>query len=96
MIANAALLAALTEFLALAWLAGELRFLAPYKAVLFAQHGGVIGGAVLVVFLNLCALYYSVGRWLFLRETGRKLRHLDRQLGSDDTALEDLRPYLGS
>jgi hypothetical protein len=49
---------------------------------------------VLVLFLNLCALYYTVARTLFLRETGRKLRHLDRQLGSDDTALEDLRPFL--
>lgn len=94
MIANAAFLAAATVFMLVAWLAGELRFLAPYKAVLFREHGGLIGGLVLVLFLNLCALYYTVARTLFLRETGRKLRHLDRQLGSDDTALEDLRPFL--
>lgn len=94
MIANAAFLAAVTVFLLVAWLAGELRFLAPYKAVLFREHAVFLGGLVLVVFANLCALYYSVARGLFLRETGRKLRHLDRQLGSDDTALEDLRPFL--
>jgi len=94
MIANAAFLAAITVFLLLAWLAGELQFLAPYKAVLFREHGTLIAGAVLVLFANLCALYYTVARGLFLRETGRKLRHLDRQLGSDDTALEDLRPFL--
>lgn len=94
MIANAAFLAAVTEFLLLAWLAGELQFLAPYKAVLFRQHGTLLGGVLLILFLNLCALYYTVARWLFLRETGRKLQHLDRQLGSEDTALDDLRPFL--
>ena len=26
-----------------------------------------------LVFFNLCAPYYSVARWLFLRDTGRKL-----------------------
>ena len=35
MIANAAFLAGLTVFLVAAWLAGELSFLAPYKATLF-------------------------------------------------------------
>lgn len=94
MIANAAFLAAVTEFLLLAWLAGALQFLAPYKAVLFRLHGPLLAGVLLILFLNLCALYYTVARWLFLRETGRKLQHLDRQLGSDDTALDDLRPFL--
>jgi hypothetical protein len=94
MIANAAFLAAVTVFLLVAWLAGELQFLAPYKGVLFREHGTLIVGVVLVLFVNFCALYYTVARGLFLRETGRKLRHLDRQLGSDDTALEDLRPFL--
>ena len=28
----------------------------------------------LVLFLNLCAAYYGIARWLFLRDTGRKLR----------------------
>ena len=47
MIANVAFLAALTTFLAVAWLAGELSFLAPYKAGLFRHHGLTIGLAVL-------------------------------------------------
>ena len=37
MIANTAFLAALTVFLLAAWLAGELTFLAPYKATLFRE-----------------------------------------------------------
>ena len=93
MIANCAFLAALTAFLLAGWLAGELRFLAPHKSLLFHLYAPLLGGVTLVLFLNLCAIYYSVARWLFLRETGRKLLHLDRQLATDDTAIEDLRPF---
>ena len=94
MIANSAFLAALTLFLLVAWLAGELRFLAPYKTVLFSRHAPLLGGVALLLFLNLCATYYSVARWLFLRQTGRKLLHLDRQLVTNDAAIEELRTYL--
>jgi len=90
MVANVAFLAALTTFLVVAWLAGELSFLAPFKAGLFRHHGVVIASAVAALFLNLCAGYYSVARWLFLRDAGRKLTHMDRQLGSHDAVLPDL------
>jgi hypothetical protein len=96
MIANAALLAALTVFLIAGWLAGELSFLAPYKATLFRHHATAIGGAALLLFLNLCALFYGVSRWLFLRDAGRKLTHVDRQLGTADGVHQDLRPHLES
>jgi hypothetical protein len=33
-----------------------------------------------VLFLHLCALYYGITRWLFLRDAGRKRTHMDRQL----------------
>jgi hypothetical protein len=94
MIANVAFLAVLTVFLIAAWLAGELTFLAPYKGFLFRRHGYVIGAGALLLFLNLCAIYYSVARWVFLRDTGRKLLHLDRQLATRDSALDDVRPFL--
>ena len=94
MIANAAFLAGMTVFLIAAWLAGELSFLAAYKVTLFRRHGWFIGGAALVLFFNLYAFYYSVARWLFLRDSGRKLLHLDRQLGTSDAALEDVGPQL--
>lgn len=90
MIANTAFLAALTVFLVAAWLAGELAFLAPHKRLLFRAHGWFITGATLLLFFNLCAIYYVLARWLFLRDTGRKLGHLDRQLTTSDTVLEDL------
>jgi hypothetical protein len=94
-IANTSFAAALTTFLIVAWLAGELSFLAPYKAVLFREYGLVMAGATLVLFLHLCALYYAIARWLFLRDAGRKLSHLDRQLGTPTGVHEELRAHLG-
>jgi len=96
MIANTAFLAALTLFLLLAWLAGELSFLAPYRTALFTLHGRLLGELVILVFLNLCALYYALARWFFLRDTGRKLTHVDRQLMASAGVSEDLPPELWS
>ncbi len=90
MIQNPALLAALTVFLLAAWLAGELTFLAPYKVALFRYYGTTIAAGTLLVFLTLFALYYALARWLFLRETGRKLRHVDRQLIVSEGVHQDL------
>ena len=90
MIANTAFLALITVFLAASWLAGELSFLAPYKGPLFARHGWLIGATVLALFFNLTAFYYHVARWLFLRDTGSKLLHLDKQLGTGDAAIKDI------
>jgi hypothetical protein len=94
MIANAAFLAALTVFGLASWLASELAFLAPHKTVIFRQYGFALGVVALLLFLNLTALYYTIGRWLFLRETGRKLAHVDRQLPTSDSALDELRSLL--
>ena len=96
MIANTAFLAVLTVFLLVGWLAGEVRFLAPYRTALFDQYGTVIVGAVVVVFVNVSASYYALARWLFLRDTGRKLTHVDRQLIASEGVHEDLPPQLWS
>jgi hypothetical protein len=49
-----------------------------------------------LLFLNLSALCYGIARWVFLRDTGRKLRHVDEQLRTDDGLHEELRPHLVS
>jgi hypothetical protein len=90
MMANAAFLATLTTFVLVGWLASELVYLVPYKTLLFRQHGSLLAICLGAVFLNLCAAYYTVARWLLLRDTGRKLSHLDRQLGTSDAVLDDL------
>ena len=93
MIANAAFLAGLTTFVLAAWLAAELSFLAPYKAAIFRTYGLHIVAGVVLVFVNLLGAYYLVARWLFLRDAGRKLTHIDRQLRSAPGLHDDLRRY---
>ena len=90
MIANSAFLAALLLMLAVFWIGGETTFLAPYKRLLFTQYGVTIGLFLLVHFVNLFAACYGLARMLFLKDTGRKLRHLDRQLATRDTVLSEL------
>ena len=94
MIRNSAFAAALTTFLVAAWMAGELTFLAPFKAILFHEHGRLIATAALLVFLNLCAGFYAVARTIFLRDAGRKLTQLDRQLKTGGILHEELGAYL--
>lgn len=94
MIANSAVVAALVTFLLAAWIAGELSFLALFKVGLFRQHGTAIAIITGLVFLNLFAVCYSVARRIYLRETGRKLSLVDRQLSTSDTALPDLHEEL--
>ncbi len=90
MIANAAFLAGMVLLLLAFWLLGPLQFLAPYKRLIVADYGLVILGALVVVFLNLFALFYLVGRALFLKETGRKLAVVEKQLRTGDTIVRDL------
>ena len=94
MIANALFLAGLTTFVLAAWLAAELSFLTPYKAVIFRTYGVHILAGVALIFVNLAGAYYYVARWLFLRDAGRKLTHIDRQLRSAPGLHDDLRRYL--
>jgi len=93
MIANAAFLAGLTTFILAAWLAAELSFLAPYKAAIFRTYGLYVLGGVVLVFVNLLGAYYLIARWIFLRDSGRKLTHIDRQLRSAPGLHDDLRHY---
>jgi len=80
MIANALILT-IAILLALGfWLMGELRFFIPYKAALLHQYGTAILAFVVVLFLNVFAVVFAVNRRFFLKDTGRKLSHLDKQL----------------
>ena len=90
MIANSAFLAAMSLLLLAFWLLGQLEFLAPYKRVIFYQHAPLLIGAAAVLFVNAFALAYTLSRALFLKDTGRKLAHVDRQLTTPDTVARDL------
>jgi hypothetical protein len=94
MIANSAFLAAMVLVLLLFMLMDQLSFLVPYKRFIFSQYAWIIATAVLVTFVNLFGLFYALTRRLFLKDTGRKLAHVDRQLLTRDTIVRDLSEQL--
>jgi hypothetical protein len=82
MIANALILT-IAILLALAfWLMNELKFLIPYRHILLHQYGGLILGWLGIVFANLFAGIYAIQRKFFLKDTGRKLSHIDQQVAA--------------
>jgi hypothetical protein len=79
MIANALLI---TIALLLAygfWLMGELKFMAVYKAVLLHAYGQWICASAAILFFNVFGAVCLLQRKFLLKNTGRKLSHLDRQ-----------------
>jgi hypothetical protein len=87
MIANA-LFAATGLTLALSFfLASELRFLIPYRPLLIHQYGTSILIFVAVLFVNLTGALFTFGRRFFLKDTGRKLAHFDRELNAGRTPM---------
>jgi hypothetical protein len=79
MIANA-LLVTVAVLLAYGfWLMDQLKFMAPYKGVLFHEYGPLILISAGTLFLNVFAAVLLLQRKFFLKDTGRKLSHLDQQ-----------------
>ena len=62
------------------WLLGELRFLIPYRHVLFHRYGTTLLLWFGILFVNVFAAVYTLERKFFLKDTGRKLSHVDRQV----------------
>jgi hypothetical protein len=85
MIANV-LLITVAILLALAfWLMGELRFFVPYKLVLWRAYATPILAYVGILSVNVFATAFVLIRKIFLKDTGRKLSHLDKQLHVGET-----------
>jgi hypothetical protein len=61
------------------WLLDQLKFMARYKAVLYHAYGTTILVFLAVLFLNLFGGVLAISRRFFLKNTGRKLSHLDKQ-----------------
>jgi hypothetical protein len=90
MIANA-LFATTVCFLAIGlFLMGECQFLIPYRQLLWEQYGTQIAIFAGLIFVNLFAAFYLICRKLFLKDTGEKLAHLEKQLRSGGTISEEL------
>ena len=86
-----ALFAAAATLLALAiYLMDACRFLLPYRSLLWYGYREVLLIFALALFVNLTAAFYSIGRRLFLKDTGQKLAHIEKQLRTGDTISEEL------
>ena len=72
------------------YLMGELTFLAPYRVFILHRYGAVIGWFCGVAFLNLFAAILVLNRKLFLRETGRKQAHVEKQLRTGSSISDEL------
>lgn len=79
MIANALLLTVAILLAYGFWLLDQLNFMAPYRSVLVHAYGPTLLGAFTLLFVNVFGAALLLQRKFFLKNTGRKLSHLDRQ-----------------
>ena len=67
------------------WLLDQLKFMALYKGVLLHAYGRTLLVALVVLFLNVFGAALALNRKFLLKDTGRKLSHLDRQFQVEQT-----------
>ena len=72
----------------------ECRFLIPYKTLLLQRYGTTILLFAAVLFVNVYAIVYFGVRKLLLKETGRKLAHVEKQLRTGQSVSEELTEQL--
>ena len=95
MIGNA-LVVTTVIFLALGFfLMQECQFLIPYRDLLFGRYGEVLVLFAAALFLNLASAVYLICRKLLLKDTGRKLAHVEKQLRTGASFSEELSRRLG-
>ncbi len=90
MIANAILIT-IAAMLGIAfYLMGELRFFIPFKVVIWRAYSAYILSYCGLLFANVFAAAFALNRKFFLKDTGRKLSHLDKQfnVGDSDVLVE--------
>jgi hypothetical protein len=66
------------------------RFLIPYKTLILQRYGAQILVFAAVVFINVYAAVYFGVRKLLLKETGRKLAHVEKQLRTGQSISQEL------
>ena len=79
MVANA-ILPTIVVMLAIGFtLMGELKFFIPFKLVVWRAYSTYILAYVGLLFINVFAAAFALNRKFFLKDTGKKLSHLDKQ-----------------
>lgn len=94
MIKNALFITAVLFIALLLFLLEECRFLIPYRMLLLYKYGATIVVFLAALFLNVFTAVYLLCRELFLKDTGRKLLHLDNQMRHSSSILDELSRYL--
>jgi hypothetical protein len=90
MLANA-FFATTVIFLAIAfYLLQECAFLIPCRTLICTRYGGVVAVFSALLFTNLLAGIFALSRRFFLKDTGRKLAHLEHQLRSRQSISDEL------
>jgi hypothetical protein len=90
MVANAFFAATVLGLALALYLLQECQFLIPYRSLLFYKYGGDIALFAVVVFINLFAAIYAITQLVFLKDTGKKLAHLEKQLRTGTNVSEEL------
>jgi hypothetical protein len=90
MIGNLLLLTTAIVLALTVFLMEECRFLIPYRQLLWVKYSGTIAAFAAVLFVDLFAGFYLLSRRLFLKDTGRKLAHLEKQLRTGSSLSEEL------
>ena len=80
MVGNALFAASVICLGLLLYVMSACRFLIPYRSFLVEKYGGVMALYVAALFLNLFAATYTIARKVLLKDTGKKLAHLEKQL----------------
>jgi len=87
MFSNAVFIATLIFLALIVWLSGELRFLVPWRSLIVHRYARDIAIYSALLFANILGLAIWIERKFFLRDTGRKLKHLDQEIHSGHNEL---------
>jgi hypothetical protein len=86
-IANALFAAVVVTLAVFFFLADKLRFLAPFRFLLMQHYLPPILLSITILFINLTAAFFALGRRFFLKDTGSMLAHFDRELNAGRTPM---------
>ena len=94
MVANALFVSTILCLALFLFLLQECAFLIPYRDLLIGKYGREILLFASGLFFNIFAAVYGITRKLFLKDTGRKLAHVEKQLRTGTSISEELNQRL--
>jgi hypothetical protein len=90
MIGNALFAATVCLLAALIGLLQECTFLVPYRQLIWQKYSATIAVFAGLLLLNLFSFFYLLMRKVFLKDTGQKLAHLEKELRTGGAISEEL------